>query len=200
MKWIKRRIPPPSAQNFLGRVRRQKDSTTVARLRAAGALLIGKANMHEIGINPVGFNAHYGTTRNPYNTNHYTGGSSSGSATAAASGLCPVALGADGGGSICIPSALCGLVGLKSTFGRVSEYGAAPLAWSVAHLGPLAASAADAALMYAVIAGADLQDPNTHYQPAPSLADFGNMDLRGLSFGCVSRMVQPCHARNCCGV
>jgi Asp-tRNA(Asn)/Glu-tRNA(Gln) amidotransferase A subunit family amidase len=94
-----------------------------------------------------------------------------------------VALGADGGGSIRIPAALCGLVGLKSTFGRISEYGAAPLCWTVAHLGPLAGSAADAALMYAVIAGADSQDPNTQYQPAPSLADFGNMDLRGLKLG-----------------
>jgi len=175
--------PTTVGTKFLGKSPVTKDSTTVARLRAAGALLIGKANMHEIGINPVGFNAHYGTTRNPYNTNHYTGGSSSGSATAVASGLCPVTLGADGGGSIRIPSALCGLVGLKSTFGRVSESGAAPLAWSVAHLGPLAGSAADAALMYAVIAGADSQDPNTHYQPAPSLADFGNMDLRGLKMG-----------------
>lgn len=175
--------PTTVGTKFLGKSPAAKDSTTVARLRAAGALLVGKANMHEIGINPVGFNAHYGTTRNPYNTNHYTGGSSSGSATAAASGLCPVALGADGGGSIRIPAALCGLVGLKSTFGRISEYGAAPLCWTLAHLGPLAGSAADAALMYAVIAGADSQDPNTQYQPAPSLADFGNMDLRGLKMG-----------------
>jgi Asp-tRNA(Asn)/Glu-tRNA(Gln) amidotransferase A subunit family amidase len=176
-------FPTSVGTKFLGTRAAAQDSTAVARLRAAGALLVGKANMHEIGINPVGFNAHYGTTRNPYNTAHYTGGSSSGPATAAASGLCPVALGADGGGSIRIPAALCGLVGLKSTFGRISEAGAYPLGWSVGHLGPLAATAVDAALMYAVIAAPDPRDPNTQHQPAATLADFGNMDLRGLTFG-----------------
>ena len=97
----------------------------VARMRAAGALLIGKANMHEVGIGVTGLNPHHGTARNPYHPGHYTGGSSSGPGAAVASGLCPVAIGADGGGSIRIPSSFCGLVGLKSTFGRVSEHGAA---------------------------------------------------------------------------
>ncbi|MBU0703876.1 MAG: amidase, partial [Chloroflexi bacterium] len=109
---------------FLGKSPAAEDSTVVARMRAAGALLIGKANMHEIGIGVTGLNPHHGTTRNPYNPAHYSGGSSSGPGAAVASGFCPVAIGADGGGSIRIPSSFCGLVGLKPTFGRVSEFGA----------------------------------------------------------------------------
>ena len=102
---------------------------------------------------------------------------------AVASGLCPVAIGADGGGSIRIPSSFCGLVGLKSTFGRVSEFGAAPLAWSVAHLGPLAATATDAALAFAVLAGPDPKDHHSLHQPAPTLAGWDNLDLRDLTLG-----------------
>ncbi len=168
---------------FLGRHPAARDATSVARLRAAGALLIGKANMHEIGINPNGCNAHYGPTRNPYDPTRDTGGSSSGPATAVAAGFCPVALGADGGGSIRIPASLCGLVGLKPTFGRVSELGAAPLCWSVAHLGPIGATVEDVALAYAAIAGPDPEDPNTLQQPAVTLAGWTLPDLRGLTLG-----------------
>ncbi|MBI5295722.1 MAG: amidase [Chloroflexi bacterium] len=167
---------------FLGKAPAQEDATVVARLRAAGALLIGKANMHEIGINVTGLNPHHGTTRNPYNPNHFTGGSSSGSATAVAAGLCPVAIGADGGGSIRIPASFCGVVGLKATYGRVSEFGAAPLDWSIAHVGPLAGSATDAALTYALIAGPDPQDPTSLLQPSPSLAGW-DAPLKGLKIG-----------------
>ena len=168
---------------FLGRRPALTDATVVARLRAAGALLIGKANMHEIGINPNGANAHYGATRNPYAPSHDTGGSSSGSAVAVAAGLCPIAIGADGGGSIRIPASLCGLVGLKPTFGRVSEAGAAPLCWSVAHLGPLGATVADVTLAYGLIAGPDARDPNSQQQPAVSLERWNDPDLRGLTLG-----------------
>ena len=175
--------PTTVGTSFLGKTPAKEDSTVVARLRSAGALLIGKTNMHEIGINVTGLNPHYGTTRNPYNPNHFTGGSSSGSATAVASGLAPVAIGADGGGSIRIPSSFCGLVGLKATFARVSEYGAAPLDWSVAHIGPLAGSATDAALTYAVIAGPDPKDPTSLHQPLPSLEGWDNKNLKGLKLG-----------------
>lgn len=168
---------------FLGRSPAEKDSTVVARLRAAGALLIGKANMHEIGTGVTGANAHHGTVRNPYDTNHYTGGSSSGSAAAVAAGLCPVAIGTDEGGSIRIPSSFCGLVGLKPTFGRVSEFGVAPLYWSVAHIGPLAATATDAALAHGVVAGPDLKDPVSLHQPSPTLAGWDNLDLCDLTLG-----------------
>ncbi|HKZ69221.1 MAG TPA: amidase [Anaerolineales bacterium] len=178
-------VPYPTTvgTKFLGGAPARIDSTVVARLRAAGALLVGKANMHEIGINPVGFNAHYGVTRNPYDPRRYPGGSSSGSAAAVAAGLCPVAIGADGGGSIRIPAALCGIVGLKATFGRVSELGAAPLTWTMGHLGPLAATVADAALAYAIIAGPDSNDATTLVQPPVTLDGFGKTDLRGLTFG-----------------
>ena len=178
-------VPYPTTvgTSFMGKYPVTKDSTVVSRLRAAGALLIGKTNMHEIGINPDGLNVHHGIARNPYNPDYDTGGSSSGSAAAVASGLCPAAIGADGGGSIRVPASHCGLVGLKSTFGRVSEHGAAPLCWSVAHLGPLAAGAADAALIYSIIAGPDPEDPHTAHQPAVDLDGLGESSLDGVRLG-----------------
>jgi len=178
-------VPYPTTVGtaFLGDSPASEDSTVVARMRAAGALLIGKTNMHEIGIGVTGLNPHHGTPRNPYNTNHFPGGSSSGSGVAVAAGVAPVAIGADGGGSIRIPSSFCGVVGLKPTFGRVSEFGAAPLAWSVAHLGPMAATATDAALAYSVLAGSDPKDPISLHQPTPTLAGWNNTDLSDLSLG-----------------
>lgn len=162
--------PTTVGTRFLGRSgAAQQDATAVARLRAAGALLIGKCNMHEIGIGTTGLNPHHGPARNPYDLGRCTGGSSSGSAAAVAAGLCPVALGADGGGSVRLPAALCGVFGLKPTFGRVSESGAAPLCWSVAHIGPLAATAHDAALVQALIAGPDPRDPPLA-PPTPTLS------------------------------
>ena len=131
---------------FMGSGPAAEDASVVARLRAAGAMLIGKLNMHEIGIGVTGINPHHGATRNPYDSDRITGGSSSGSAAAVAAGICPLSVGADGGGSIRIPAGLCGIVGLKATFGRVSEHGAAPLCWSVAHIGPMGASVYDVAL------------------------------------------------------
>lgn len=159
------------------------DATVVARLRAAGALIVGKANMHEIGINITGLNPHHGTTRNPYNDGHHTGGSSSGPATAVASGLVPLAIGADGGGSIRIPSAFCGLVGIKPTFGRISEFGAAELVWSVAYLGPMAGTVRDCAAAYALIAGDDARDSNSRGHPSVSLDVAIPASLRGLRIG-----------------
>lgn len=187
---------------FLGKSPCKQDSTVVARMRAAGALLIGKANMHEIGFGVTGLNPHHGTPRNPYAPDHFTGGSSSGPGAAVAAGLCPAAIGADGGGSIRIPASFCGVVGLKPTFGRVSEYGAAPLGWSVAHLGPLAATATDAALAYSIMAGPDPRDPNSLRQPLPTLAGWDKLDLRGLKMGvywpwfrhATSDMVSACEA------
>jgi Asp-tRNA(Asn)/Glu-tRNA(Gln) amidotransferase A subunit family amidase len=174
--------PTTAGTRFLGGRGAETDSTAVARLRQAGALLIGKTNMHEIGILPNGLNPHYGPVRNPYGPAHEAGGSSSGSAAAVAAGLCAGAIGADGGGSIRIPAAYCGLVGLKATFGRVSEFGTVPLAWSVAHLGPLAATVDDAALLYTVIAGPDPQDPHTLAQPPVRVAGFDG-SLKGVRIG-----------------
>lgn len=178
-------VPYPTTVGtaFLGKEPARQDATAVARLRAAGALLLGKTNMHEIGIGVTGLNPHHGTVRNPYDPAHFTGGSSSGSAAAVVAGLCPVALGADGGGSIRIPASFCGVVGLKPTYGRVSERGAAPLCWSVAHLGPLAATATDAALGYAAMAGPDPRDPNSRHQPEVTLAGWDRLDLGDLTLG-----------------
>ena len=175
--------PTTVGTKFLGTERAKEDATAVARLRAAGALLVGKANMHEIGINVTGLNPHHGTTRNPYHDGYHTGGSSSGPATAVASGLVPVAIGADGGGSIRIPSAFCGLVGIKATFGRVSEFGAAPLCWSVAHVGPIAASVRDCARAYALIAGPDARDQNSLNHPPVELDDAAPASLAGIRLG-----------------
>ncbi|HJU88592.1 MAG TPA: amidase [Gemmatimonadaceae bacterium] len=178
-------VPYPTSvgTKFLGKHPARSDSTVVARMRAAGALLFGKTNMHEVGAGVTGLNIHHGTPRNPYAPAHHTGGSSSGSATAVAAGLCPVAIGADGGGSIRIPAALCGVFGLKPTFGRVSEYGATPLCWSVAHLGAITGSATDSALAYTVLAGPDPNDPMSLHQPPPRFDDIGREDLRGLVLG-----------------
>jgi Asp-tRNA(Asn)/Glu-tRNA(Gln) amidotransferase A subunit family amidase len=175
--------PTTAGTAFLGSKAVTEDSTVVARYRAAGALLIGKTNMHEIGIGVTGLNLVHGTPRNPYAPAHHTGGSSSGSAAAVAAGLCPLAIAADGGGSIRIPAAFCGLVGLKPTYGRVSEFGAVPLCWSLAHIGPIAASATDAALGYAVMAGPDLRDPISLSQPMPTLEEWDNLDLSDLTMG-----------------
>lgn len=160
----------------------ERDAEVVRRLRAAGALLVGKANMHEIGLGVTGLNPHHGAARNPYDPARATGGSSSGPAAAVGAGLAPIAVGADGGGSIRIPAALCGQLGLKATFGRISEHGAAELCWSVAHVGPIAATTRDLALGYAVMAGPDDKDPNSLLQPAPRFDGIG-ADLRGLRLG-----------------
>lgn len=160
-----------------------EDATVVARLRAAGALLIGKTNMHEIGIGVTGGNPHHGVCRNPYDLLHHTGGSSSGSASAVAAGLCPLSIGADGGGSVRIPAALCGVSGLKATWSRVSEFGAAPLCWSVAHVGPMGATVDDVALGYSLMAGPDTKDDASLEQPNVHLKDYLNDDLKGLRVG-----------------
>ncbi|PID44033.1 MAG: amidase [Gammaproteobacteria bacterium] len=161
----------------------QEDATVVARMRAAGCIIIGKANMHEIGIGVNGYNPHFGVCRNPYHLQHATGGSSSGSAAAVAAGIGPLSLGADGGGSIRIPAALCGQVGLKATWSRISEHGAAPLCWSVAHLGPIGANVDDVAMAYLTMAGPDPKDSWSLDQPELNMIGYGNSDLSGFKTG-----------------
>jgi Asp-tRNA(Asn)/Glu-tRNA(Gln) amidotransferase A subunit family amidase len=176
-------FPTTVGTGFLSGEPVREDSTVVTRLRATGAVLLGKTNMHEIGIGVTGHNPHHGTVRNPYDPDHYPGGSSSGSAAAVASGLTPIAVGADGGGSIRTPSSFCGVIGLKPTFGRVSEFGAFPLDWSVAHLGPIATRAEDAALLYSAIAGPDTRDPNSLAQPPVTLDGFDDDEMEGFRIG-----------------
>ncbi len=164
-EFYQRGYPITVGTSFLGGSPVTYDATPVAKLRSAGAVLLGKTNMHEVGIGVTGINPHHGPARNPYDKKRITGGSSSGSAAAVAAGFCPIALGADGGGSVRIPAALCGVVGLKPTYGRVSEYGLYPLCWSVGHVGPLAASVEDAALALEFIGGVDEKDHTTRFQP-----------------------------------
>jgi aspartyl-tRNA(Asn)/glutamyl-tRNA(Gln) amidotransferase subunit A len=165
------------------------DATVVTRLAGAGAVVLGKLNMHEFAYGPEGLNTHYGTTWNPWDrsTHRICGGSSSGSGAAVAAGLCPGALGSDTGGSIRIPSALCGLTGIKPTYGRVSRAGVLPLAWSLDHVGPMCRSAADCALMLGAMAGYDPRDSSTSVLPVPDYAAALTGEVKGLRIGLLRR-------------
>jgi aspartyl-tRNA(Asn)/glutamyl-tRNA(Gln) amidotransferase subunit A len=137
------------------------DATVVTKLSAAGAVFLGKTNMHEYALGATTDNPHYGTCRNPWHLEKIPGGSSGGSAAAVAAYLAYGALGTDTSGSIRVPAAACGLVGLKPTYGRVSKFGCFPEAWSLDHIGPLTRSVEDAAIILDVISGADSNDPTT---------------------------------------
>lgn len=180
---------------FMGRTRSTEDAHIVKKLRIGGAIIIGITNMHELGIGTTGNNPNrlHGIPRNPYNVNHYTGGSSSGSAVAVAAGLCPVSLGTDGGGSIRIPAAVCGVVGIKASCGRISTSGEVPLAHTVSYTGPLCATVRDAALVYAFLAGKDEEDPKTLGQPDVTLEGFENIStLEGLTLGIDWKYFRDC--------
>jgi len=142
-----------------------QDASVVGRLRKAGMVLLGKLNLHEIALGVTNENPHFGATCNPWDLRCIAGGSSGGSAAALAAGLCLGSLGTDTGGSIRIPAALCGVVGLKPTRGRVSLRGVIPLSWNLDHAGPMARSVQDAALLLNVIAGYDPEDPWSADQP-----------------------------------
>jgi aspartyl-tRNA(Asn)/glutamyl-tRNA(Gln) amidotransferase subunit A len=161
------------------------DATVVRRLAEAGAIVLGKLNMVEFAYGPEGLNAHYGHARNPWDaaTHRMAGGSSSGSGVAVAAGLAPGALGSDTGGSIRIPASLCGITGLKPTYGRVSRAGVLPLAWSMDHVGPMTRTAADSALMLGAMAGYDPADPSTSVLPVPNYLAALTGDLKGLRVG-----------------
>jgi aspartyl-tRNA(Asn)/glutamyl-tRNA(Gln) amidotransferase subunit A len=163
------------------------DATSVARLRAAGAVIVGKTRLAEFAYSPGSNNSTFGPTRNPHDPTRDTGGSSSGSGAAVAAGIVFAALGSDTGGSIRIPAAQCGIVGLKPTCGRVSLDGAVPLSWSLDHVGPMTRTVADAALVLRAIAGADPGDPRTRPMPVPEYADAAALaaGVRGLRIGVV---------------
>ena len=139
----------------------EQDAFVVEKLKQAGALIVGKTNTHEIALGVTGNNPHYGTARNPWDTTRIPGGSSSGSAIAVATGMALGALGTDTGGSVRIPASLCGVVGFKPTFGRVSLRGVFPLSWNLDHVGPLTKCVKDAALMLQVISVYDPIDPTS---------------------------------------
>lgn len=135
-----------------------EDAEVVRRLRAAGAVLLGKLNLHEFAYGGSGIIGHFGVARNPWNTAHITGGSSSGAAAAVAASLCYGAIGTDTAGSIRLPSAFCGIVGIKPSYGLVSTRGIIPLSWSLDHVGPMARTVSDVALMLQAIAHYDPRD------------------------------------------
>jgi aspartyl-tRNA(Asn)/glutamyl-tRNA(Gln) amidotransferase subunit A len=135
-----------------------EDAEVVRRLRKAGAILLGKLNLQEFAYGGSGIIGHFGPTRNPWNTGHITGGSSSGSAAAVAAALCYGAIGTDTGGSIRLPAACCGIVGLKPSYGLVSTRGIIPLSWSLDHVGPMARTVADVSLVLQAIAHYDSRD------------------------------------------
>jgi aspartyl-tRNA(Asn)/glutamyl-tRNA(Gln) amidotransferase subunit A len=138
-----------------------EDATVARKLVRAGAILLGKTNLHEFAYGVTTNNAHYGPAHNPWALDRIPGGSSGGSAVAIAAGLCTASVGTDTGGSIRIPAAMCGIVGLKPTFGRVSVFGTVPLAPTFDHVGPLARSVADAAILLGLLAGRDPLDPTS---------------------------------------
>src|SRR5215208_1782121 len=143
------------------------DATIVARMKKAGAILIGTNNLNEFASGITGMNPHYGASKNPWNIDKISGGSSGGSAVAVATGMVPVSLGTDTGGSIRVPSSLCGVVGLKPTYGRISRYGVMDLAPSLDHVGCITRSAWDAAVVLQTIAGQDQFDPFTENEGVP---------------------------------
>ncbi|HEY1798334.1 MAG TPA: amidase [Stellaceae bacterium] len=162
-----------------------EDAETWVRLRAAGAILLGKQETHEFAIGGPDFTLPFPPARNPWNTAHYPAGSSSGSAAAVGAHLCAAAMGSDTGGSIRGPAAYCGLAGLKPTYGRVSRRGVFPLSYTLDHCGPLTRTVEDCALMMQVLAGHDPLDPASADVPVPDYAAALTARLDGLRIGVI---------------
>ena len=160
-----------------------QDCTVAARFREAGAILLGKLNMHQFAYGPTGENPDYGHMHNPWDPERVSGGSSGGSGSAAAAGQCTITTGSDTGGSIRIPAALCGIVGLKPTYGRVSRHGLTPLAWSMDHPGPMVRTVEDAAITMNVIAGHDPNDVASANLPVPDYTAALTGEISGLRIG-----------------
>jgi aspartyl-tRNA(Asn)/glutamyl-tRNA(Gln) amidotransferase subunit A len=157
----------------------KEDAQVVLKIKLAGAVLLGKTNMHEIALGVTTVNPHYGTCHNPWDVSRVSGGSSGGSAVAVATGMSLAALGTDTGGSIRIPAALCGVVGLKPSYGRVSTRGVIPLSWNLDHVGPITRTVRDAARMLSILAGFDPHDPASVDMPADDYLASLDKDIKG---------------------
>lgn len=178
-----RGVPTTAGSPLLGHQVAREDSTVAARLRAAGAVLLGKHSTHEFAWGGTTNNPHFGPTRNPHNRTRIPGGSSGGSAASVVAGSSAGAFGTDTCGSVRIPAALSGCVGLKPTYGRVSLHRVVPLAHSLDHGGPLARTVHDAALLYAAVAGFDPADPRTLPVAVPEPLHGLDAGVRGLRVG-----------------
>ena len=162
-----------------------EDCTVAAKFQQAGAILVGKLNMPPFAYGPTGENLDYGHMHNPWNQDMVTGGSSGGSGSAAAAGQCTITTGSDTGGSIRIPAALCGIVGLKPTYGLVSRHGLTALSWSLDHPGPMTRTVEDAAITMNVIAGHDPKDVASAKVDIPDYTSALTGDIKGLRIGIV---------------
>jgi aspartyl-tRNA(Asn)/glutamyl-tRNA(Gln) amidotransferase subunit A len=181
-----RGIPTTCSSKILAGWRPPYDATVVLRLAAAGAVTIGKTNLDEFAMGSSTENSAFGPTRNPHDTSRVPGGSSGGSAASVAAGFASVALGSDTGGSIRQPAALCGVVGVKPTYGVVSRYGLIAFASSLDQIGPFATTVADAALVLEVIGGHDPRDTTSIPEPAPRLSEALSTGVDGLRIGVIS--------------
>ena len=168
----------------------QADSTTVERLREAGAVSMGKLNLHTLEFGPLGENGYFGDMHNPWDATRHTGGSSGGSASAVASGECTVAMGTDSGGSIRVPASLCGIVGLKTTYGLLSRHGLMELSPAMDHHGPMTRTVADCAMVLSAIVGADDRDPWMARRPVEDYAEALTGEVKGLRIGLVKEFFE----------
>jgi aspartyl-tRNA(Asn)/glutamyl-tRNA(Gln) amidotransferase subunit A len=184
-----RGVPTTCSSRILDGWRPPYDATVVTRLREAGAVIVGKTNMDEFAMGSSTENSAFGTTRNPRDTSRVPGGSSGGSAAAVAAGFAPIALGSDTGGSIRQPAALCGVVGMKPTYGTVSRYGLVAFASSLDQIGPFATTVTDAALVFEVIGGHDPADSTSLDRPAPRLLSVLEDGMDGMTVGVVTELL-----------
>ncbi len=161
----------------------KEDAVVTAKLKAAGAVILGKLSTHEFAMGGPSFDLPFPPARNPWNREHFSGGSSSGSGAAVAAGFLPAALGTDTGGSIRLPAAFCGIVGLKPTYGLVSRRGVLPLSQSLDHIGPMTWTVEDNALLLDVLAGHDPVDPGSADRPYHATAASVGGSLKGLKVG-----------------
>jgi aspartyl-tRNA(Asn)/glutamyl-tRNA(Gln) amidotransferase subunit A len=184
-----RGVPTTCASRILEGWRPPYDATVVTRLRAAGAIVIGKTNLDEFAMGSSTENSAFGPTRNPHDLTRVPGGSSGGSAAAVAAALAPLGLGSDTGGSIRQPAALCGVVGVKPTYGAVSRYGLIAFASSLDQIGPLASSVGDAAALLEVIGGHDPLDSTSIEAPAPRVTAGLHDGVEGLRVGVVRELM-----------
>jgi aspartyl-tRNA(Asn)/glutamyl-tRNA(Gln) amidotransferase subunit A len=175
-------IRTTGGSSILAQWKPKQDGHVVQKLEQAGAIILGKTNMHEFAFGITTNNTHYGPTKNPYDFSRIPGGSSGGSGAAAAAALCAGAIGTDTGGSVRIPAALCGVVGLKPTLGRVGRGGLMYLSFTRDVVGPITRNVADSAIILEAIAGPDPRDPESSGNPVPKYLSFLKDGVKGKRF------------------